>query len=69
MVVDRRWGSCDVSTCTPVKDLPEDLTHDQREARAVFEGEVTGVMLLTQRSSMNPLRMEGMLGCLLVSIG
>ena len=66
--MDRRWGSCDVSTCTPVNDLPEDLP-GQREERAVFEGEVTGVMLLTQRSSMNPLRIEGMLGCLLVSIG
>eukprot|EP00090_Calanus_glacialis_P012621 TRINITY_DN21223_c0_g1_i6.p1 TRINITY_DN21223_c0_g1~~TRINITY_DN21223_c0_g1_i6.p1 ORF type:complete len:399 (-),score=107.26 TRINITY_DN21223_c0_g1_i6:610-1806(-) len=61
VVVDRRWGSCDMSTCTPVKDLADDLTHGQREARAVFEDDVTGVMLLTQRSSMNPLKIEGRL--------
>ena len=61
VVVDRRWGSCDMSTCTLVKDLVDDLTHGQREARAVFEDDVTGVVLLTQRSSNGPLKIEGRL--------
>ena len=50
-----------MSTCTPVKDLADDLTHGQREARAVFDDDVTGVVLLTQRSSNGPLKIEGRL--------
>ena len=55
-VVGRKWGSCDLATCTTDHVEPA-----QREARAVFKDEVTGVMLLTQGSSMNPLKIEGRL--------
>ena len=60
VVVDRRWGSCDMSTCTPAQDLAEDLTHGQSKVQAVFNDEVTGVVLFTQRSSTNPIELEGM---------
>ena len=56
VVVGRKWGSCDLATCTTDHVEPA-----QREARAVFKDEVTGVMLLTQGSSMNPLKIEGRL--------
>jgi len=54
-VVGTKWGSCDMSTCA------DQVEPDIREARAVFNDGVTGVMVLTQESTMNPLKIEGRL--------
>jgi len=55
VVVGTKWGSCDMSTCA------DQVEPDIREARAVFKDGVTGVMVLTQGSTMNPVKIEGRL--------
>jgi len=55
VVVGTKWGSCDMATCA------DQVESDNREARAVFNDDVTGVMVLTQGSTMNPLKIEGRL--------
>lgn len=57
IVVGNKWGSCDMSTCNP----EEEDVDDKREARAEFKDEVSGVVLLTQALSINPLKVEGRL--------
>ena len=54
-MVGTKWGSCDMSTCA------DQVEPDIREARAVFKDGVTGVMVLTQGSTMNPVKIEGRL--------
>ena len=57
VLVGNRWGSCDMSTCQDQGDSPL----GPMEARAAFSDQVTGVVLLAQQSSMDPLKIEGRL--------
>jgi hypothetical protein len=56
-VVGTKWGTCDMATCSHQVEQAE----EPREARSVFSDAVTGVILLAQPSSMDPLKLEGRL--------
>eukprot|EP00092_Neocalanus_flemingeri_P090172 GFUD01114183.1.p1 GENE.GFUD01114183.1~~GFUD01114183.1.p1 ORF type:complete len:413 (-),score=92.06 GFUD01114183.1:1353-2591(-) len=58
VLVGNRWGSCDMDTC---QEQGADPPPEPMEARAVFSDQVTGVVVLAQQSSMNPLKIEGRL--------
>jgi len=55
VMLDKKWGKCDMSTC----DLNRE--EDLEEARAVFSERVRGLILFSQKSSLDPLVVEGKL--------
>ena len=59
VMVGNRYGKCDMTTCAV---MDEEDAPKHKEARAVFDGRVEGLILFSQESNMDPVKIDGKLG-------
>ena len=60
-LVDNRWGKCDMERCSATSAEATEVS--SREARAIFsDREVDGLILFSQESNMDALKIEGKVG-------
>jgi len=59
VMVGNRYGKCDMTTCAV---MDEEDAPKHKEARAVFDGRVEGLILFSQESNMDPVKINGKLG-------
>jgi len=62
VMVENRWGSCDMTTCVEIEQLPLSVKHNPVEYFAKVEQDNIGVdVTLRQESDIAPLLVEGIL--------
>lgn len=59
-LVGNRWGKCDMSTCSTHQDTAQ--ADETKEARAIFSGRVEGLILFSQESSSDHVKLQGKVG-------
>ena len=61
-LVSNRWGMCDLSTCTEPETETQTRDTGKKEARALFNGRVDGIIIFAQKSVNDPVMLNGNIG-------